>query len=72
MMSQVKAVHVYTGDRFSVQTETSPTECLVGLTTWDEGGVKVRIRLEAGGIQVFQVPWSSIKYITWREESGED
>lgn len=67
MSNPFKTVYVYTGDRFSVEKDTYSAEALVGEVTWDEGGVLVR-RADRDGAQRFQVPWSAVKYITWREE----
>jgi len=66
-------VWVYTGspqapmgntDNWSWDAEPLPPSEEV---KWDEGGVSVR-KEDGSGAQRWQVPWSSVKYITWREE----
>ncbi len=61
-------VHVYTGDKYHPEMQTWPVEPIEGEVTWDEGGVRVR-RPNKEGLQIFQIPWTSLKYITWRQST---
>jgi len=66
-----KTVHVYTGDTYDAERGTLDTEPIDGNVTWDEGGVRVRTPLDIpeGNILIYQIPWTSVKYIVWTEEN---
>ena len=66
-MINFKTVHIYTGDRWTQEDQNWPTELVLGEVQWDEGGVRIR-REDSVGAQVWQVPWSAVKYVTWRED----
>lgn len=65
-MEGPKTVHVYTGSSYEPDSGTQETEPLDGYVEWDEGGVRVRTPVD-GGHLVHQIPWTSVKYVVWKE-----
>ncbi len=64
----MKTVYVYTGDGYVSAQNLWSTEPITGDVDWDEGGVHIRNAVHGPTGQVWQIPWSSVKYITYTED----